>query len=82
MECGPFLDEVREHMQNLEGRYGISTPAPEPRVLVTLPAPEVIHLLLRFPTPDHARDRLEQAILRRFLGEFQPVPPERRRIDR
>lgn len=81
-ECAPFLEEVRHHMQHMEGRYGISTPSPEPKVLVTLPAPEVIHLLLRFPTPDHARDRLEQAILRRFLGEFQPVPPERRRIHR
>lgn len=81
-ECAPFLEEVRHHMIHMEGRYGISTPSPEPKVLVTLPAPEVIHLLLRFPTPDHARDRLEQAILRRFLGEFQPVPPERRRVER
>lgn len=81
-ECDPFLEEVRNHMQHMQGRYGISTPSPEPKVLVTLPAPEVIHLLLRFPTPDHARDRLEQAILRRFLGEFQPVPPERRRVER
>lgn len=75
-ECGSFLEEARRHMQDLASRKGIDTPSVDPKILVTLPDAEHIHLILRFPAPVYYKDRLEQAILHRFLAKFESVCPE------
>jgi hypothetical protein len=69
-ECGPFMEEARIHMKQLEGKAWLDAPSVEPRVSIHLPEPGRIDLLLRVPSPAHRTSRLEQAILRRFLVGF------------
>lgn len=69
-ECGPFMEEARIHMKQLEGKAWLDAPSVEPRVSIHLPEPGRIDLLLRIPSPAHRTSRLEQAILRRFLLAF------------
>lgn len=70
-ECGPFMDEARLHMKELEGKNWLDAPSVEPRVSLHVPEPGRINLLLRIPTPAHRTSRVEQAILRRFLLKFK-----------
>ena len=72
-ECGPFMDEARLHMKELEGKNWLDAPSVEPRVSLHIPEPGKINLLLRIPTPAHRTSRVEQAILRRFLLKFRPA---------
>jgi hypothetical protein len=44
----------------------------EPTVSLSLPDHETLELLLRFPAPAASRARVEQAILRRYLGPDAP----------
>jgi small-conductance mechanosensitive channel len=69
-ECVSFMEEARIHMKQLEGKAWLDAPSVEPRVSIHLPEPGRIDLLLRVPSPAHRTSRLEQAILRRFLGGF------------
>lgn len=81
-ECASFLEEARRHMQDLAKRKGIDTPSVDPKILVTLPDADHVHLILRFPAPVYYKDRLEQAILHRFLAEFTPVHREQPTLKR
>lgn len=49
------------------GGHKLEAPSPEPRVTIQLPEAGHVHLVLRFPAPDHGRSRVEQAILLRYL---------------
>ncbi|HET8579589.1 MAG TPA: mechanosensitive ion channel family protein [Nitrospiraceae bacterium] len=69
-ECGPFLEEARRHMKQVEGESWLDAPSVEPRVTIQLPEAEHINLLLRVPSPAQRTSRVEQAILRRFLSAF------------
>jgi len=69
-ECGPFLEEARRHMKQVEGENWLDAPSVDPRVTIQLPEPGRINLLLRIPSPAHRTSRVEQAILRRFLSAF------------
>jgi len=69
-ECGPFLEEARRHMKQVEGENWLDAPSVDPRVTIQLPEPGRINLLLRIPSPAHRTSRVEQAILRRFLSGF------------
>lgn len=70
-ECRPFLNDAKRQMKNLEGRVWLHAPSVEPRVTFQLPEPGRVNLLLRIPCPTQFPSRLEQAILRKFLGEYQ-----------
>jgi Mechanosensitive ion channel len=70
-ECAPFMNEARNHMRQLEGKAWLDAPSVQPRVSIQLPEPGRLTLLLRIPSPAHRTSRLEQMILRRFLGAFQ-----------
>lgn len=70
-ECGPFIDEARLHMKEVEGKNWLDAPSVEPRVSLHIPEPGKISLMLRIPTPAHRTSRVEQAILRRFLSGFK-----------
>jgi small-conductance mechanosensitive channel len=69
-ECSPFLEEARRHMKQVEGENWLDAPSVDPRVTIHLPEPGRINLLLRVPSPGQRTSRVEQAILRRFLSEF------------
>lgn len=70
-ECRPFLNEAKRHMKDLEGRVWLDAPSVEPRVTFQLPEPGRVNLLLRIPCPTQFPSRLEQAIIRKFLGQYQ-----------
>jgi hypothetical protein len=55
-------------MKLLEQTNLLEAPSPEPCVTIQLSEPGRIHLVLRFPAPDHGISRIEQVILRRFLA--------------
>lgn len=67
-ECAPFMEEAARQMKLLEQTNLLEAPSPEPRITIQLPEPGRLYLVLRFPAPDRGRSRIEQAILRRFLG--------------
>jgi small-conductance mechanosensitive channel len=69
VECGPFLDQARTYMKNIESKHGLDSPTVAPRVTLQIPDPGKINLLLRIPAPSRRKGRLEQAILRRYLSE-------------
>ncbi|MGH7205148.1 MAG: mechanosensitive ion channel family protein [Nitrospiraceae bacterium] len=69
-ECGPFLEQARRHMKQVEGESWLDAPSVDPRVTIHLPEPGRINLLLRVPSPGQRTSRVEQAILRRFLSAF------------
>lgn len=70
-ECRPFLNDAKRQMKNLEGRVWLDAPSVEPRVTFQLPEPGRVNLLLRIPCPTQFPSRLEQAILRKFLAQYQ-----------
>ena len=65
--CAEYLDEAREHFDRLRGRHALENIAIEPRVTLRIPDPTRIELITRIPTPERAKGRMEQAILRRYL---------------
>lgn len=71
VECAPFLEEAREHMQKLKARHGLKVPSVEPRISIQLPEPGVINLNVTMAAPARLKGHLEQAILRRFLSDFR-----------
>lgn len=73
-EAAPYIEEARTYLKSLEGKRWLDAPSVEPRVTVQLPAPGRIDLLLRVPCPAQFPSRLEQAILKKFLEEFQFAP--------
>ncbi|MGQ0667902.1 MAG: mechanosensitive ion channel domain-containing protein [Nitrospiraceae bacterium] len=68
-ECAPFMEEAVRQMKLLEQTNLLEAPSPEPRITIQLPEPGQLHLVLRFPSPDRGRSRIEQAILRRYLTQ-------------
>jgi len=76
-ECGPFLEEARRHMKQVEGENWLDAPSVEPRVTIQLPEPGRVNLLLRIPSPAQRTSRVEQAILRRFLSAFYTGKPDK-----
>lgn len=79
-ECRAYLQEAKLKMKALEGRVWLDAPSVEPRITIQLPEPGKINLLLRVPCPTSYPSRLEQAILKKFLGRFSFAPrfsPER-----
>jgi small-conductance mechanosensitive channel len=66
-ECSSFMEEAGRHMKLLEQTTLLEAPSPEPRITLQLSDTGRIQLVLRFPSPDRGRSRIEQAILRRYL---------------
>ncbi len=69
-ECAPFMEEAALQMKLLEQTNLLEAPSPEPRITIQLTEPGRMHFVLRFPAPDRGRSRIEQAIVRRYLGEM------------
>jgi len=61
--CGPFLDDVRAHMEKLSEEKGLDVPSVDPRVTLQVPAAGEIHLIIRVPAKTAERSYIEQSIL-------------------
>ncbi len=74
-ECGPFLDKARRRAQERAHRQSVDVPTADPQVFLHLDEPDIITLFLRIACPLHQRDRIEQAILTRFLQKISSSTP-------
>jgi hypothetical protein len=66
--CGAFIDTARRHIEHIGRQQGIDVPSVDPRVSVSLPKPDELNLIVRFPAPARQKGRTEQEILRRYLA--------------
>ncbi|HKQ35861.1 MAG TPA: hypothetical protein VJT11_11195 [Nitrospiraceae bacterium] len=66
-ECSSFMEAAVRDMKLLEQANLLEAPSPEPRVTIQIIETGHTQLVLRFPSPDRGRSRVEQAILRRYL---------------
>ena len=73
-EAAPYIEDARNYLKKLEGKQWLDAPSVEPRITIQLPEPGRINLLLRIPCPTQFPSRLEQAILKKFLAEFEFSP--------
>lgn len=72
--CAPHLEGARQHMAILESRLLMDTPSVEPRLSLQPATEKEYRLILRIALPLRERQRIEQAILRRFIFECFPEP--------
>jgi small-conductance mechanosensitive channel len=72
LECQPYLEPARQRTRDQAWKRGLGPDTVEPTVSLSLPDHETLELLLRFPAPAASRARVEQAILRRYLGSDAP----------
>ena len=71
--CAGHLEEARRHFATLKRETGLDTPNPEPRVTLQVPEPARINLVVRIPSSVHDKGKVEQAILRAFLGRADEI---------
>lgn len=69
--CKPFLNEVRNHMEQLSKSRGLDIPTVEPRVTLQIPSAGEIHLIVRVPTRSTQRSYIEQSILSEVFTNFE-----------
>ncbi|AFJ03247.1 putative integral membrane protein [Methylophaga frappieri] len=74
--CQPYLEEVRNYMNQISRHRGVEVPSVEPRVTLQVPEADEIHLVIRIPARAFQRVQVEQAILNEALtGILSPVEP-------
>ncbi len=69
--CGPYLENAKQYMKDLEGRHWLDSPSVEPRVTIQLKDADHVDLLLRVPCLPEDTARFEQSVLRQFLSSFK-----------
>lgn len=70
--CAPHLDGARQHMAMLESKLLMDTPSVEPRISLQPASEKEYRLIMRIALPPRERQRIEQAILRRFMFDCFP----------
>lgn len=71
-ECAPYIEQARYRFRKIEKHRSLELPSVEPKISIQLPAPSIIHLYLKIPSPESLKGRLEQIVITRFLEEFYP----------
>jgi small-conductance mechanosensitive channel len=67
--CSPYYKEAERHLVKAAQRRNVDAPSIEPRLSLSIQAPEQLELIMRVPAPVRQRGKIEQAILHRFLEE-------------
>jgi len=70
-ECQSFINEARDHMEEVTSREGLEMPSIEPRITLFFPKPGDVDLIVRIPSPEHSKGRLEQKIIRDYLKKMK-----------
>ncbi|AXK40277.1 mechanosensitive ion channel domain-containing protein [Crenobacter cavernae] len=70
--CSPFLVAAERHMLHIEARHLLDTPSVQPRIAFLPVDDKRYQLMLRVAIPANERNRVEQAILHRFMQEAFP----------
>jgi small-conductance mechanosensitive channel len=64
----PHVAATEQQMKALARKHGLPAQPVEPRIVIQVPEPGIVHLRVRVPTAARDKGRVEQEILRRFLG--------------
>lgn len=67
--CAPWLSEADAHLQRIESRELVDLPSAEPKVILQLNNVREATLSLRYTCRPNERVKVEQAILRHYLGQ-------------
>jgi small-conductance mechanosensitive channel len=65
--CEPYLEDVREHMNQLSKTKGLDVPTVDPRVTIQVSSPGEVLLIIRMPTKSKQQGYVEQSILSEVL---------------
>ena len=65
--CAPYMARARASMEYLTRTESVDAPSVEPRVTITIAAPDRIDLVLRVAAPIQRKGRIEQQIIRKYL---------------
>ena len=65
--CAPHMTKARASMEYLTRTESVDAPSVEPRVTITVAAPDRIDLVLRVAAPIQSKGRIEQQIIRKYL---------------
>ena len=68
--CAPYLADAHRHMAAIEALSLIDTPSVDPRVSLNIADEKTLRLNLRIAVPRAQKQRVEQAILHRFVADF------------
>lgn len=75
--CDPWFEEANAHLKRFEARELMDLPSAEPRVILQLQSVREAILSLRYTCRPNQKVKVEQAILRRYLG-YRPAVREAR----
>jgi len=73
-ECAPYIEQARLKVRSLERSRSVELPSVEPKVTIHIPMPDRLDLHLRVPCPAHQKERVEQAIVSRYLEAIVEQP--------
>lgn len=73
-ETADYLEPARQRTEDQAWKRGLGPDSVEPMITLSLPDADTLALRLRYPAPAAARARVEQAILRRYLGASETQP--------
>lgn len=71
--CGSWMAEADTHLQRIESRDMVDLPSAEPKVILQLTDVKQATLSLRYTCRPNERVKVEQAILRHYLAQRQPM---------
>lgn len=71
--CAPWMAEADAHLQRIESREMVDLPSAEPKVILQLNDVKQATLSLRYTCRPNERVKVEQAILRHYLAQRQPM---------
>ncbi|AVG17352.1 mechanosensitive ion channel family protein [Chromobacterium vaccinii] len=71
--CDCHVDVARRHMEDMAKRYLVDIPSVEPRISIQPIDEKRYQLILRIAIPARERQRIEQAILHKFMSDCYPI---------
>ena len=70
IESEAYRERALRNMSQVGRKHGLTPPSVKPRAWIQMTDAKHLELTVRFPAPARTRGQVEQAILRRFLSDF------------
>ncbi len=77
----PFVAEAGVSFAERAKRHSLALPSVQPQVVIDVTGPNSLDLIVRVPSPVHAKGRIEQEILVRWLEALDPTEGASRLLD-
>jgi small-conductance mechanosensitive channel len=74
-ECSSFYDAAQTYLDRVQRKANLETPSIHPRVHIRVVDQKMLHLIVRVTIPAYDKGKIEQAIVKRFLSEFNRGVP-------